>query len=488
MARMMPISNNKRYMPTTTMPRQVVQGGIALFIIALIAVSISFLDHVLPFGLWMFGICSVVLFFLGSWEGTRKWERVSRKTFVKNLILTALLIRVIFVIFINYYNLAHFDTYWGAGSTDVTFYVPEAWGAAERCMDGDWSFYTNWIDGGIAVDDTGYMVYLVLVYVITGMTSDVVIPLLLKAVWGALTCWLIYKVAARHFGEHVGRIAGVMAMVYPSFIWWCGSMMKETEMLFLMMVYVDEVDAALSESKLSVRKLAVALLWGTTLFFFRTILGVVAFLALFTALVFSSSRIVGWGKKMLYGILVLLFVGVAISDRLINTMSKITEKAQSGEEVTARNSVRARENTFAQYATATVMAPLIFTAPFPSLVYTSFNQEQSMQRSGGNYVKNILSFFVILVAFILLLSGEWRRHVFPASFLLGYLIVLIFSSFAHSGRFHLPAELLEVIFAAYGISLMRNPKYKRWFYYALMAEFVIIMGWNYIKLSGRGYL
>lgn len=482
------ITDYNKYRPVTTMPRQVANGGLATFCVALLAVSLWFYNQAFPWYLWLFGIISVMLFFMGSASYTRKWEHVSMRTFKKHLILTAFIIRAIFVIFINYYNWAHFDTYWGVGSTDVIFYVPEAWEAAEHCANGDWGFYGNWIRWGVDVSDTGYMTYLVIVYLLTFRISDVIIPLLLKALWGALTCWLLYRVVSRHFGEATGRMAGIFAMVYPSFIWWCGSMMKETEMILLMMVYVDVVDSALSEKKMPIGKLIFALLWGTSMFTFRTILGVVAYLALLTAVVFSSSRIVSWGKKLLFGVLVMSFVGVAMSDRLVSTISKMSENAQSGTEAAARNTVRAHTNSFAKYATTTLMAPLIFTVPFPSLVYTSFNQEQSMQRSGANYVKNILSFFVIIVAFIMLLSREWRQHVFPIAFMIGYLIVLVFSSFAHSGRFHLPAEPFEIMFASYGISLMNNPKYKRWFTYALIIEFTFILVWNYVKLKGRGYV
>jgi hypothetical protein len=110
---------------------------------------------------------------------------------------------------------------------------------------------------------------------------------------------------------------------------------------------------------------------------------------------------------------------------------------------------RLNGNEFAKYAGAAVFAPMIFTIPFPSMVYTFQGQEMHMMVNGGYYAKNILSFFVILVMFMLLLSGEWRKHVFIISVMLGYLVVLVFSNFAQSGRFHMPILALELMFAAY---------------------------------------
>lgn len=464
----------------------VVVRSVLLFIGTLILVSLLFPIQVWPWYLWLFGIIFVVLFFYGSEQCTKRFERVSQRTYVKRSLSLAFIIRLVFVLFIYKYNWAHFDTYWGVGSTDVTFYVPEAMEAANRIANGDWTVFSDWLDWHIDFSDTGYMYYLTWIYVLTGRVSDVIIPLILKAIMGTITCLCIYKITARHFGEGVGRIAGILAVFYPSFIWWCGSMMKETEMLFITITFAELVDSALMEEKIPIGKLIFALIWGAILFSFRTILGVVAYLALLMAIILSSSRIVGWGKKLLFGVIIAVFVGVAMSDNLKSSISSISTQARDGQSVVARNNARAKTNSFAKYATATVMAPLIFTVPFPSLVYTNFEQEQSMQRSGANYVKNILSFFVVLVMFVLLLSGEWRRHVFLIAIMMGYLIVLVFSSFAHAGRFHLPAELFEVIFAAYGISLLGNPKYKRLFTYALWAEFIFIVGWNYLKLAGRG--
>ena len=141
-------------------------------------------------------------------------------------------------------------------------------------------------------------------------------------------------------------------------------------------------------------------------------------------------------------------------------------------------------NQFAQYATATLFAPAIFTIPFSSMVEIE-NQENQMMMNGANFVKNVLSGFVIFALFSLLLSGKWRKHVLPIAITCGYLVVLVFSNFAQSERFHFPILAFELMFAAYGISLMKN-KHKRWYGIWLIAVFAMVFGWAYIKLAGRG--
>ena len=74
------------------------------------------------------------------------------------------------------------------------------------------------------------------------------------------------------------------------------------------------------------------------------------------------------------------------------------------------------------------------------------------------------------------------------AYLIGYLLVLSLSSFAHSGRFHHPVIPVEMIFAALGISFIRNKKQADLFDYFLFLEFLVIIFWNGFKLKGRGLI
>ena len=106
--------------------------------------------------------------------------------------------------------------------------------------------------------------------------------------------------------------------------------------------------------------------------------------------------------------------------------------------------------------------------------------------NGANFIKNVLSGFVIFALFSLLMSGEWRKHVLPIAVMCGYLVVLVFSNFAHSERFHFPILALELMFAAYGVTLMKN-KHKRWYMIWMAVVCAIVVGWAWFKLAGRGW-
>ena len=160
---------------------------------------------------------------------------------------------------------------------------------------------------------------------------------------------------------------------------------------------------------------------------------------------------------------------------------------------------RTHGNAFAKYASKAVFAPLIFTIPFPTLTYTHEGQEALMEVAGGNMVKNLFSFFVVLAMFFFLLTGEWRRHVFIIAYLIGYLIILAFSVYAQSGRFHMPALPFELMFAAFAIKLIqqnvpltthigRKSTYMRWYTYWCILCVGFVVFWQWFKLKGQGLM
>jgi hypothetical protein len=282
-------------------------------------------------------------------------------------------------------------------------------------------------------------------------------------------------------------------------IYWCGNMMKEAEMVFLVCLSVDLMDKALTRnSKLTITSLLPGLLAAFYLFFFRAALGMVMFLAVFAHVVMASGKVMGLGKKIIAGVLVGSTLVIGMGDSLRSRVDSVVETAQSstsgGQEADAnwranRVDGGGRKQSFAKYAGATVFAPLIFTIPFPTFNEANVSQVVQVQLAGGSYIKNILSFFVIMVMIMFLISGEWRRHVFIIAYTMGYLMCLVLSTFAQSGRFHMPVWPMLMLFAAYGIQIAKtNAKLRRWFPIVLVLEVVACIAWNWFKLKGRGMI
>lgn len=476
-----------------TIPSWLIGSSIAFFFVAMFACWGVF-GYVPAFDLWMVAVISVVLFFYGGSEMSKSWSHTGEKQFVRNVFVAGFIIRLLWLLYVwFFFNMDHYGAQYGE-MADVEWYMPFAKDLAQWIVgNSKWSLQQIIYDVHCAaIDDVGYPMWLAIGYVFWGDWSDAFIPMLIKCVVSAYCAICVYHIAKRHFGEGTARMAAIFVCVNPNMIYWCGNMFKEAEMVFLCCLAIDNFDRVLTSGKqFTFKNLFPGMLAGIALMFFRTALGLVVFLAVFAHIIMASERVMSMGKKVLAGILVGVTLIVGVGDRLRTQTEKMIDQAQS--DYQSRNmewrAERKGGNSFAKYAGAAIFAPLIFTVPFPTFNAALDTQYLQMQLSGGSYIKNLLSFFVILVMIMMLISGEWRRHVFILAYTLGYLMVLVMSEFAQSGRFHMPVIPFLMLFAAFGIQIAKtNSKVRKWFPLVLVLEVVVCLAWNWFKLKGRGMI
>jgi len=437
---------------------------------------------------------SVVLFFYGGLSMSKTWERKKSKVFVRNIFVAGFAVRLLWVLYCYFiFNPNYHGNTFGITS-DVEWYMPYGKAIAEWLTGDSMATFADLrAEWGGHIDDVGYPIWLAIVNILMGGESDVFMPFVFKCIASAYCSVCIYHVAKRHFGEGVARMAAIFVCVNPNMIYWCGNMFKEAEMVFLCCLCVDLVDQAFSSKKpLTFQTLLPGVLAGSGLFFFRAALAVVIFLAMGAHIVMASQRVMSTGKKVLAGVMVVVTLLVGIGDSLRSQTESMMNRVQSDSQKTNMEWRSEREdgyNTFAKYASAAVFAPLIFTIPFPSFNVAEEGQVLQRQLSGGSYIKNVLSFFVIMVMLMMLISGEWRQHVFILAYTVGYLVTLVLSEFAQSGRFHMPIWPMLMLFAAYGIQIAKkNGRMKRWYTIVLVLEVVACLAWNWYKLAGRGLI
>lgn len=473
-------------------PNWLVGKSVLFFFIAYFACRFAF-GYPQPTDIFLVASISVILFFYGTSSFAKSWSRRRENTFLKNVFWTGFVIRFIWICYLYFiFNPAYYGSAVGSGA-DTGWYMNFAHDIAEWLRNGMTTPFNSLMKKyDSAIDDTGYPTWLGVVYLFTFDTSDVFIPFVLKCVLGAYCAISIYRVAKRHFGTATARMTALFCMLNPNMIYWCGSMMKEAEMVFLCCLFLEKTDFTLSTSnKLGFRELIPGMLIGLALTFIRVPLGLVAFLAIFAHIVFVSHKVMSNGKKILAGVLVAATLFLGVGDRFIAQSREHLDNVERGgqHQNMEWRSTREGGNSFAKYAGAAVFAPLIFTIPFPT--FNQANAEQTVQpiTSGGSYIRNVLSLFVILVMIMLLVSGEWRKHVFILAYTVGYLVVLVFSGYAQSGRFHMPIWPMIMLFAAYGIQLLKdNKRIKAGYNMVLVLEVAVCLAWNWFKLKGRGMI
>lgn len=475
-----------------TVPNWLTGKSIVFFFVAMILCFIAYGYPMLFRDAFIAGL-SVVLFFYGSMSMSKSLSRKKEKAFVRNIFVAGLIIRLIWVFYCYFiFN----PDYWGTthgDSADVEWYMPFGAAIAEWLKgENPISFEELRTIWHSSIDDVGYPLWLAIIHILTDGESDVFIPFVIKAIVSAYCSVCIYHVAKRHFGEGVARMAALFMVFNPNMIYWCGNMFKEAEMVFLVCLAVDNFDRVLnSGQKYTFKSLLPGFLATTAIMFFRSALGILLFLAVFAHIVMASNRVMSIGKKIIAGLLVGAVLTVSMGDRIRTQSEQLIDRAQSSRQ---KNNMEWRShrkggNAFAKYAGAAVFAPLIFTIPFPSFNVALESQVLQRQLSGGSYIKNILSFFVIMVLLMMLISGEWRRHVFIIAYTVGYHLILVMSEFAQSGRFHMPVIPMLMLFAAYGIQIAKtNARVRKWFPMVLVLEVVACLAWNWFKLKGRGMI
>ena len=475
------------------LPKWIGGRSIAFFFIAMLACWVAF-GYMPGMELVLAASISVVLFFGAGQTMAIKWVRNSEQLFLRNIFITGLVLRLIWVMYMYFiFNPEHYGNTYG-DTADVDWFMSFARGLAEwLTWDSQYSLVELINDVYMsAIDDVGYPMWLAVEYVLTGGLSYVFIPMMVKCVVGAYCAICVYRITKRHFGGGTARIAAIFVCLNPNMIYWCASMMKEAEMVFVCCMAVDKLDHALSSGhKLTFRALLPGLLFGLYLFFMRTTLGLALFLGVIAHLVFASKRVISTGKKVIASMLVVITLFIGVGDRLFIQSKEYIVDIQSGSQEGNMEWRAEREggNELAKYVSAAVFAPLIFTIPFPTLNEALASQLLQVQLAGGSYIKNILSYFVIVVLVILLFTGKWRDHVFILAYTCAYLGVLVFSSFAQSGRFHMPIWPMLMIFAAYGIQIAKsNASLRRGFNHVLWIEVIVCLIWNWFKLAGRGMI
>ena len=467
------------------LPKYVSNRGMIAFFVSLAVVNFIFMDNLSSIEFILIGTLEVVTFFYFGTMASMRWRVLSEKQFIKNLFSVALVLRIVVVTLLYFYYDEKTGIPFDYHAGDALFYDDIGHYGSYLIKNGNLFIYDELqkYSGGASRSDMGYPVMLSYIYFFVG--DSILLSRYVKAILSAWMCVLIYKLAKRNFGEEAGRIAGVMAMLLPHFLYYCSSQLKESEMIFLTTLALERADALLREPRLKLKNVILPLFLALLLFYFRTVLGAAVLFSLGVAFVFSDNTVLSKHRRWQVAILAVLIALYATSGLIFNEMEGLYQKQQGGMQQ-SNYAWRAQTNSFAKYASGAVFAPMIFTLPFPTLAYVP-GQEVQMMCSGNNFVKNIMSFFTIFAILMLILKKEWRGHLLIISFILAYLVILALSNFAHSERFHMPSLPAAVILMSYGITQLNNNNkwlFNAWSYLMVIAA----VGWNFIKLKGRGMI
>ena len=190
--------------------------AIICYVLTLLLASILFLNNAMPFQFMVFGIGYVVVFFVYANRLTMGWNRIPVAAFEKKLFITALIIRLVYVILIYFYYVEMTGVAHAYHPGDELLYDGMAALWKEQGIDE----FRNQMKQFISFSDSGYCWWLAIEYKLLG--THVLPARILKCFFDAYTCVLLYKMGQRGFGEAAGRMAAIFYMLIPNAWFYCG--------------------------------------------------------------------------------------------------------------------------------------------------------------------------------------------------------------------------------------------------------------------------
>ena len=460
-------------------PKQIAIRAIIVYVIAMSIISVVYYSYAMDILHIAMGFIFVAGFFLLSSQWSQRWKDIPEKRYLQYVFWIALVLRLIWVTVSYFYYIEVTGIPFEIDTADAVGYHK----AAEWLASAPWSMAWDYFFGPRAtgISDVGYPLYLTILYKIIGPV--IVIPRIIKSLLSAWTCILMYRLCSRSFGKPVGRMAGLICALMPNLLIYCGYHLKETEMLFLSVAFLERTDYLLRVHNYKFWNILFPILLAGSLFFFRTVLGAAAVFAFITGVLLSNAQSmkIGWKRVAIisWGVLAII---VATGGTVMTEIEGYWEQKDTNV-INKRLEQEMRGNHWAHYATGTVMAPMVVALPFATMVDVD-NQVAQQTKSGGNYIRNFMAFFALLAIYEAFRQKEWRNYVLIGAFVVAYLGVISLSGFSNSERFLLPGLPGLIAMWAYGVSQLRAQTYK---FLPFWSGVVILMefGWAFFKLGSR---
>ena len=455
--------------------------GVALYLLALIVISVVFREHALQLKWVLWGLGEVLFFFVLTAIFYPRWKADETKRFKWKVFLVAFIIRGLYAFLVAYYYYYETGKAFELGAGDSIWYHSTA-SYLSRCVrHGYVSYIFKYLNAyTMGWSDQGYTLWLTLIYTIFG--PSLLTPRLLKALMSAYLCIVVYKLGTRTFGERTGRLAAVMMVFTPILVQSCGLHTKEMEMIFLSILALERMDNLIRSKKYNFWNIFSPILFTALTFGFRTIIGMCLIFAFLVFVVLSPKDLVGKKGKIITVVasvvvfFVFLFSPIGREMRIVYRL-KFTDLQYQTERYADEGLKHSK------LAQSWILAPGAFVLPLAPMVEEAPDHNKMIH--GSTYVTNFVAFFAMLAIVIAFRLKKWRDFSLIGAYELSYLAIIMFSFAANSERFHEPVVPLIMLTGAYAMTHLRRKDLKIFYVYCSLL-FVALVVWNWLKLSARG--
>lgn len=466
----------------SNLPTWVVMWPLVFTFLVLAAATVYFRGMILPLFYIFYGIGYCILFFIGTRFFYNRWADLPDPVFSRRLFFVSMFFRLFTVVFL-YFVYIHqtgipFEPYAADSYTYDNLGKQIALGIMNSTFNASQFFHYD------AIDDTGQPMLIGLLYYIFG--SHVIVFRLFNVIIGSLTVLIYFKLAGMVFSRYVARLSSVMFMLYPSVLYYTGLHLKETTMIFMIILTIYAGIKINKSIGLNLSSVLLFLAGLIPIFFFRITLGVLLFASFILYSVFF--QLAGKGRniiKLLISIAVCaptLFIAynTPIHERLQTLYERSTDQFESSMNYRA---ARQGGNALAEHASLPLFILLGLSGPNPGLVDIPMQENLSLENP-GKFAMNMLAFFGFL-GFLFVFRNRSPEHLFIIAVLFGWIYAFSVGGFGMSGRFHLLTQPFLFLYISQGIFSVTE-RQKRCYVPYLVLISTIILVWNFLKLYGRG--
>ena len=453
--------------------------GISVYLVALVLISVLFHEYAMQ-PLWMvWGVGEVLFFFLLSWLFYSRWRQDDARHFVRKVFFAALGIRIVYVVLTCYYFYFQTGIPFEYDAADSLSYHGKAVFLAKCLEAGHFKYIFQYLNAcTMGFSDQGYTLWLTLIYTIFG--NNILTPRIFKSLMSAYMCVAVYKLGTRTFGERTGKLAAVLCVFMPTLIHICGLHLKECEMIFLAVLAIERMDYVIRTKKYTFWNIVCPIFLTALTFGFRTIIGIALIFAFVVFIIVSDGLVNRRTKIIAVSAVIVVFFAFLFSPvgnemryvyRLKFTDNNYNE--QKYEKLGMKHTELVK-NVY--------MAPGAFVLPLSPMVEVANDNPKMM--NGSMYVKNLLAYFAMLAIVIAFRDKKWRNFSLIGAYELAYLFMIMFSFAANSERYHEPAIPFIILMSAYSMTRLNRKELRGYYIYCVLLV-IVLVGWNWIKLSAR---
>lgn len=431
-------------------------------------------------------VISVTLMYLSF----KKYYHLKNTLFVKKIFWLSLSLRVFSVLFFYWLFYYITGTEFDVEAKDALFYHASALDISKTFYSGDFSILDILEKYRIDFDDSGYSFFLAIIYFLSN--DSILFARIIQAIISAYSVILIFKIGNEFWSVETGKNTAIIAMAFPPLLFFTGLHLKETIMVFFILLFILHVYKIVNDG-FNFKRLFYIIISIIFLFSLRTVLAVISVVSLFIYIVINSRAKVY--RKILLSV---VFIAVTVfSLQYLNIFEEVSYKFIAYINLDRETGVLggrslnqySSKQSFAKILSTPLLAAQSIVSPYPSMVKTNisfFNQTLQWYYVGGLFMWNYISYFSFIGLYNSF-KNKFRQNSILFLISIFYTAALVISVYILSIRYNIVKLVLLIFFAGLGMNNLNKKKFHYFLIYSIIVTIVIIT-WNYVKLKGRGLI